>query len=181
MKFNKIAIATTSLLLSTSVMVQANSERELLKITQQPAQKITKHVAQKSDFGSYKVERNLAYISASVANADDIISTKGSMAIVQASAPIERVAKGTLVRNTLTNEVSALSGNISVLLKAGVSADEVSSKTGLSVVSAYAGTQIVVFKVTGTQDLIEASKQLKSTGLVKVAKIEVLEILNKAQ
>ena len=66
-------------------------------------------------------------------------------------------------------------------LKTGVSADEVSSITGLTIVSAYAGTQIVVFKVTGTQDLIEASKQLKSTGLVKVAKIEVLEILNKAQ
>ena len=117
MKFNKIAIVTTSLLLSTSVMVEANTDRELLKITQKSAQKVTKHVVQKSDFGSYIVERNLAYISASVANAEEIISTKGSMAIVQANAPIERVAKGTLVRNTLTNEVSALSGNISVLLK----------------------------------------------------------------
>jgi len=34
--------------------------------------------------------------------------------------------------------------------------------------------------VTEGQDLIEASKQLKASGLVKVAKIEVLEILHKA-
>jgi hypothetical protein len=176
MRYNKVAVLAASVLLSTSVMAQMNADRELLK----PVHKATKYVAQKSDFGSYKVERNLAYIPMSVASPDMIVSTNGSMAIVNANSPIERVGKGTLVRNNLTNEVSPLSGNISVLLKSGASADEISSKTGLSVVSAYAGTNIAVFKVNGTQDLIEASKQLKATGLVKVARIEVLEIMHKA-
>jgi len=176
MKFNKITVLITSVLLSTSVMAQSNVDRELLK----PEKPVTKYVVQKADFGSYIVERNLVSIPKSVASADTTIATQGSMAIVHSDTPIERVTKGTLVKNTLTNEVSALSGNISVLLNADVSADAVSEATGLSLVSAYAGTQIAVFKVTGTQDLIEASKQLKATGLVKVAKIEVLEIMHKA-
>lgn len=176
MKLNKIAVLTASVLLSTSVTVQANADRELLK----PETKVTKHVVQKSDFGSYKVERNLVYIPKSVASTNNIISTKGNMAIVKSDTPIKRVAKGTLVRNTLTNEVSALSGNISVLLKKGISAHQVTEESGLTLVSAYAGTQIAVLKVTGNQDLIEASKTLKASGLVKVARIEVLEMKHKA-
>lgn len=176
MKFNKIAVLTATALLSTSVVAQANSDRELLK----PETKVTKHIVQKADFGSYKVERNLVYIPKSVASANSIVSTKGNMAIVKSDTPVERVAKGTLVRNTLTNEVSALSGNISVLLKKGISANQVTEETGLSLVSAYAGTQIAVLKVTGNQDLIEATKTLKASGLIKVARIEVLEMRHKA-
>jgi len=176
MKFNKIAVLTASVLLSTSAMAQANTDRELLK----PVKKVVKHVVKKADFGSYSVERNLVYIPKSVASVDNIISTKGNMAIVKSDTPIKRVAKGTLVRNTLTNEVSALSGNISVLLKKGVSAHQVTEETGLALVSAFAGTQIAVLKVTGNQDLIEASQTLKASGLVKVARIEVLEVRHKA-
>lgn len=177
MKFNKITVLITSVLLSTSVMAQANTDRELLK----PVNTTSKRVIQKADFGSYTVQRNLVSVPKSVASADMVISTEGNMAIVHSDTPIERVTKGTLVKNSLTNEVSSLSGNISVLLKSEVSANDVSEMTGLSLVSAFAGTQIAVFKVTGTQDLIEASKQLRATGLVKVAKIEVLEIMHKAQ
>ena len=156
MKFNQIVVLTATALLSTSVVAQANTDRELLK----PETKVTKHIVQKADFGSYKVERNLVYIPKSVANTNSIVSIKGNMAIVKSDTPVERVAKGTLVRNTLTNEVSALSGNISVLLKKGISANQVTEETGLSLVSAYAGTQIAVLKVTGNQDLIEATKKL---------------------
>ncbi|GAA0810019.1 hypothetical protein GCM10009111_00280 [Colwellia asteriadis] len=177
MKFNKIALLTASVLLSTSVIAQVNADRDLLT----PTSSTTKHTVQKADFGSYKVERNLAYIPTSVASSDIVIATKGSMALVNASSPVTNVTKGTLVRNTLTNEVSPLSGNISVLLKPGVSAGDVSSETGLTLVSAYAGTKIAVFKVTGSQDLIEESKKLKASGLVKVARIEVLEVMHKEE
>jgi len=176
MKFNKIAVLTASVLLSSSVMAQVIADKGLLT----PVNKVAKHIVQKGDFGAYKVERNLAYVPQSLADANSVISTKGSMAIVKIDAPVDHVTKGTLVRNTLTNEVSALSGNISVLLKDGISAAQVSSETGLVIVSSYAGTQIAVLKVTGTQDLIEASNLLKSSGLVKVAKIEVLEVMHKA-
>ena len=174
MKFNKIAVLTASVLLSSSAF--ANADKDLIK----PETKVTKHVVQKADFGAYKIERNLVYIPKSVASINNVIATKGNMAIVKSDTTIDRVAKGTLVRNTLTNEVSALSGNISVLLKKGVSANQVAEESGLSLVSAYAGTQIAVLKVTGTQDLLKASESLKASGLVKVARIEVLEMRHKA-
>ncbi|PAJ73602.1 hypothetical protein CJF42_14945 [Pseudoalteromonas sp. NBT06-2] len=176
MKLNKLSVVTASVLLSTSVMAQALVEREFIK----PVKKVSKYTAQKVDFGSYKVERNLIYIPKSVASTENIVSTKGIMAIVRTDSPVQLVSKGTLVRNTFTDVVSPLSGNISLLLKQGVSVQQVSDETGLSVVSAYAGTNLAVVKVKEGQDLIEASKQLKASGLVKVAKIEVLEILHKA-
>jgi len=175
MKLNKLLV-TVSVLLSTSVIAQSVTEREFIK----PVTKTAKHVVQKADFGSYKVERNLAYMPKSVASLENIVATKGTMVIVRTNTPVQLVSKGTLVRNTFTDVVSPLSGNISILLKEGISAQQVSEETGLSVVSAYAGTSLAVVKVTEGQDLIEASKQLKASGLVKVAKIEVLEILHKA-
>jgi hypothetical protein len=175
MKLNKLVV-TASVLLSTSVIAQTVTEREFIK----PVTQAAKHVVQKADFGSYKVERNLAYMPKSVVSIENIVAIKGAMAIVRTNTPVQLVSKGTLVRNTFTDVVSPLSGNISILLKEGISAQQVSEETGLSIVSAYAGTNIAVVKVNKSQDLIEASKQLKASGLVKVAKIEVLEILHKA-
>lgn len=179
MKFNKLTAVSASVLLTTSVFAHANLDKDLS--LDKPVNKVAKYKHQKADFGSYVIQRDLAYVSASVANSESIISTNGNMAVVKANSPVEYVGKGTLVKNTFTNEISPLSGNISVLLKAGISANEVSSATGLEVVSSYAGTQIAVLKVTGKQDIIEARNQLKASGLVKVAKIEVLEILHKEQ
>ncbi len=172
MKFNKIAVLTASVLLSTSVMAQDTLIQELIK---PEVKKVTQKVTFQADFGSYIVERELAYIPSSIADTDTVISTKGSMSVVKASAPVELVTKGTLVKNILTNELATLSGNISVLLEDGASADELSVKTGLAIVSVYEGTKIAIFKVTGTQDIMEAKNQLKASGLVKVAKIEVLD------
>lgn len=178
MKLNKLTVLTASIFLASSVAAHAGMDKDL---SLPKAKQVTKFNHVKSDFGSYVVKRDLAYIPATIADANNVISSNGSMAIVKANAPVDRVGKGTLVRNTLTNEISPLSGNISVLLKSGVTANDVSSATGLDIVSAYAGTQIAVLRVTGEQDLIEARKQLKSSGLVKVAKIEVLEVLHKAE
>ncbi len=179
MKFNKLTAITASVLLTTSVFAHANLDKDLR--LEKPVNKVTKYKYEKADFGSYVVQRDLAYVSASVADTDSVISTNGNMAVVKANTPVEYIGKGTLVRNTFTNKISPLSGNISVLLKPGVTAHDVSAATGLEVVSAYADTQIAVLKVTGKQDLVEARNQLKASGLVKVAKIEVLEILHKAQ
>ncbi len=177
MKFNKIAVLTASVLLSTTVVAQNVLDKNLIK-PEVKSKQVQRDFAQTTDFGSYIVERELAYVPSSVVNTDMVISTKGSMSLVKTDNRIDQVIKGTLVKNILTNEFGTLSGNISVLLKDGVSADDIATETGLTVVTSYAGTQIAVLKVTGTQDIIEANKQLKLSGLVKVAKIEVLETIH---
>lgn len=82
MKFNKIAVLTASVLLSSSAF--ANADKDLIK----PETKVTKHVVQKADFGAYKIERNLVYIPKSVASINNLIATKGNMAIVKSDTTI---------------------------------------------------------------------------------------------
>ncbi|MBU2892906.1 hypothetical protein KO495_06160 [Colwellia sp. D2M02] len=176
MKLNKIVVLATSVLLSTNVMAQQSQLVELPK-----AEKVsTKFSLDKTDFGTYIIERDLAYLPTAIADVDAVIGTKGAMSLVKTNQPIKHITKGTLVRNTLTNELAALSGNISVLLKEGVSAEQLSAETGLAVVSVYEGTKIAVFKVTGQQDIIAARKQLEESGFTKVVKIEVLDSIHVA-
>jgi len=106
---------------------------------------------------------------------------KGEITVVSVETSSDVVTKGTLVRNIFTNNLTSLSGNITILLKDGMSASDVASAAGLKVVSLFPGTKIAVLAVNDGQDILVASKQLKASGLIKEAKIEVLETIYTAQ
>ena len=80
----------------------------------------------------------------------------------------------------MTGELAPLSGNINVLLKDGVTADQVSSQLGLTLVVSYPNTKLAVFKASPDADVIEVAAAIKSSGLVKSARIEVLETIYQA-
>jgi len=176
MRLIKSVMLVIATLLSASVLSQSLADRESHK----PVKKMGKYISQETDFGSYKVERNLAYIPKSIAKYEKIVSIEGLMAIVRTNNYTQQiVTKNSLVRNSFNNTISPLSGNIIILLKDDISIDQIVKETGLTLVSNYAGTNLAVVSVNGGQDLVEASKQLKTSGLVKSARIEVLDNLNK--
>ena len=135
---------------------------------------------EKSDFGAYKVEYQLALVPKSIAAIDHTRGSLGAMSVVKNQRPINRVVEGTLARNVLTNKLAPISGNITVLLAKDVTLDEVIQATGLNVVSAYNGTQLAVLKVPSNQDVLLAAKQLKALDLVVETKIEVLGVVYEA-
>ena len=159
----------------------ATSSMNIDKDLQLPKKPVTKLKFNKADFGSYKIEKNLRLVPSSVASDDHVVMRKGEITVVSVETSSDVVTKGTLVRNIFTNNLTSLSGNITILLKDGMSASDVASAAGLKVVSLFPGTKIAVLAVNDGQDILVASKQLKASGLIKEAKIEVLETIYTAQ
>ena len=177
MRVNKLIVLSTAACISLSAAANTSFDERL----QLPKKQVSSIKYTKADFGSYKVEKNLRIIPANIVSDEHVIMRKGDMAIVSVDEPSHLVTKGTLVRNVLTNSLTTLSGNITVLLKDDFSANDIASVTGLKVVSVFPGTNIAVLAVNDGQDILIESEQLKSLKLAKEVRIEVLETIYTAQ
>lgn len=172
MKFKNVTITLAALTLSAHAAAVNNLELNVQKNL--AASKQVKSFT-KPDFGAYKVERNLALVPASIAATDAVVEKRGNEAVVKLDKQNDLVLPGTLVRNIFTGNLAPVSGNISVLLGDNVSAGDIAAQTGFKLVSEFTETGIAVVSVDDNQDVLEAAKKLRSLGLVKEARIEVLE------
>ena len=177
MKINKLIVLSTAACISLSASANTSFDERL----QLPKKQVSTIKYTKADFGSYKVERNLRLVPSSVAADEHVVMQKGDMAVVDVASTSDLVTKGTLVRNVLTNSLSSLSGNITVLLKDGITASDIAAAAGLKVVSVFPGTKIAVLAVNDGQDILVAAEQLNASGYAKEARIEVLETIYTAQ
>lgn len=177
MKMNKLIILGAVACISLNATASSVLDKKL----QLPKKPLSTVKYSKTDFGSYVVEKNLRLVPISVAAEEYIVSTKGEMAVVKSSDPTSIVTKGSLVRNVITNNLTSLSGNITILLKDDMTATEVAKLSGLKVVSVFPGTKIAVLAVNDGQDILAAAEQLNSSDYTKEARIEVLETIYTAQ
>ncbi|CAM4270815.1 hypothetical protein [Pseudoalteromonas ostreae] len=177
MKVKQLIVLGATACISFGATAHADFDKKL----QLPKSQVANLKFKKADFGSYKIEKGLRLVPSSLASEEYVVMQKGEMSVVTVANSSDVVTKGTLVRNILTDNLSALSGNLTVLLKEGVSASDAASAAGLKVVSVFPGTKLVVLAVNNGQDIQIAAKQLKVSGVAKEAKIEVLETIYTAQ
>ncbi|WP_226646702.1 hypothetical protein [Microbulbifer variabilis] len=183
MKFNKLIILTTAVCLSG--MAQANAIDSIDKkdiITKQP-RTLSAARTSSAEFGIFKVERSLTSVPSSIAAPEHIVARKGEVAIVNIGDDSVKdvVGKGTIVRNTITKELTTLTGNVTVLLSKNVTASEVAEATGMKVLSVFPGTDIAILKIKEGNDLLEAFNAIKQSGLTIESRVEVTETMHKAQ
>lgn len=178
MKFKTLSITLAAVTLSAHAAAAT-------KIDQLVAEKLTPNTpvqaVQQADFGTYKIEKSLALIPTSIANPESVIAKQGNNAIVKLDEPTDAVVPGSLVRNIFTGNLAPISGNITVLLADNVTSKDVAAATGLSLVSTFAGTKLAVVSVAENQDVLKAVETLKASGLIKEARIEVLEARHTAR
>ena len=178
MKFKNLTITLAALGLSAHAAAANNLDLNVPKNA--GASKQFKSFT-KPDFGPYKVERSLVLVPSSIAAADAVVEKRGNEAVVKLDKQNDLVLPGTLVRNIFTGNLAPVSGNISVLLGDNVSASDITAQTGFKLVSEFTETGIAVVSVDDNQDVLEAAKKLRSLGLVKEARIEVLEARHTAR
>ncbi|MFY8350652.1 hypothetical protein AAEU29_08985 [Pseudoalteromonas sp. SSM20] len=178
MKLKLLSMTVAAMTLSTQATAVSKFDAGVAdKVdTQKQVQQLSK-----ADFGMYKVEKGLALVPSSIAAADSVIASKGENAVVALEVPNDLVKPGSLVRNIFTGNLAPLSGNISILLKKGVSANDVAAATGLKLESSFSGTDLAVVSVAENQDVLKAQELLKASGLIKEARIEVLEARHTAR
>jgi len=178
MKFKKVSITLAALTLSVQAAAITKLDENLVKETNQQKQV---HKVSQPDFGMYKVEKSLALVPATIAAEDAVIEKRGNDVVIKLEKQNDVVYPGSLVRNIFTGNLAPVSGKISVLLAEGVTAQDVAAQTGLNLVSSFVGTGLAVVAVASDQDVLDASKQLRKSGLVKEARIEVLEARHTAR
>lgn len=180
MKMNKLLALTAALGLS----FVANADVEP-KIGLEAKKQMSKSIfsSTQAEFGAYKVEASLTSIPSSIAASDQVVATKGTMAIVNVAvdAEPELIGEGTVVRNIFTNELTTLTGHITALLSKDATAADVASTVGMEVISIFPGTDLAVLKVKEGTDLLEAFKGLKASGAVLESKVEVADTIYSAQ
>lgn len=179
MKMNKL-LALTAL----GLCFVANADVEP-KIGLEAKKQMSKAIfsSTQAEFGAYKVEASLTRIPSSIAASEQIVATKGSMAIVNVAvnAEPELVGEGTVVRNIFTNELTTLTGHVTALLSKDATAADVAGTVGMEVISVFPGTDLAVLKIKEGTDLIEAFKGLQASSAVLESKIEVADTIYTAQ
>lgn len=137
--------------------------------------------AVKGEFGAFKLEPSIQVVPSALASADSVVGENGAMSFVSSQTTNDLVGKGSVVRHTLTNQLTTLTGNITVLLNKNASASELASLDGLKLVSVFPGTDIAIFSAEEGKDLLEAYKSINESGLVAESKIEVSDTIYTSQ
>lgn len=177
MKLQKLMMLGAVACLSNAA--QANDSLEqLLSQTASNTTSLTQHV--KGELGAYKVEPSLQLVPAAIADSKNVVAAKGAMSVVKGNAS-DIVGKGSVVRNTLTNELTSLTGNIIVLLAKDADASAVAAQVGMKVVSVFPGTDLAVFEAVQGNDLVAAFNSLNESSLALSSKVEVTDTLFTAQ
>lgn len=176
MKFNKLMILGAAV--SLSGMAQANiTDKEFGPIEKSGAKQIATVAG---EFGAYKLEPSLEMVPTAIASSSLVVAEKGNMSIVTANVASELTGIGSVVRNTLTNKLTTLTGNVTVLLHKDASAAELASQAGMEVVSVFPGTDIAIFRISEGNDLLEAFNSIKKSGLALESKVEVTDTIYEA-
>ncbi|REL30866.1 hypothetical protein [Thalassotalea euphylliae] len=177
MKLNKLIMIGAVAIVSNAA--QANNSIED-KLSQSVSKTATLTQQTKAEFGAYKVEPALQLVPASIADTKNVVAAKGAMSVVTGNSS-DIVSKGSVVRNTLTNELTTLTGNIIVLLAKDADASAVAAQAGMRVVSVFPGTDLVVFGAIPGNDLVDAFNSLNKSSLALSSKVEVTDTLFTAQ
>ena len=104
----------------------------------------------------------------------------GNMTLVSRAAGIDvdqiiEFRRNAVVQNRITGELGVVTGNISLLSKADTDMQQVLQQYSLSVVRSAGASGIYIVQPTADVDLLNLVSQLNASGLVKTARLDILE------
>lgn len=182
MKYSKLVLAVTLSLSAFALQAQNNSSLLKQELTAQPAEKSTmeKRTGQANVYGAYQLESNLVAVPQSLAELTVRKTDIGNMAVVERAVSAtdtdlrRDLRANDVVRNTFSGELGVITGNVALLGQA----DDVSTllqQFDLQVVKAAKSTGIYIVKPNRDVDLVQLLADIKTSGLVKTARLDVLE------
>jgi hypothetical protein len=129
----------------------------------------------------YVVKPGLKAVEAGEASAlgGKVMQRMGGKVIVQ-TASAQRVTDpeitpGTVVQNTMTGQLGYYSGQVLTLLKDAKSREAVQGRFGLQLVRVGGDEALVLFRAPAGQDLIKLRDDLRASGLVNEARLDLVE------
>lgn len=178
----KVSILATTLCLLVNTSSAQDLKSELRQNTVEPSlEKASMAEANHAGrYGVYLLQPDLVAVPQALA--DRSISKKdiGNMTLVQRASTNDIVQtiefrRNAVVRNNMTGEMGVVTGNISVLAKPGSDITNLLRQLDLKVVRSASVTGVYVVKPNTDVELLSLLDQIKASGLVSTARLDILE------
>lgn len=178
MKFKLTLVALAAIgNLASAQAVEVSPELKKLVPAKTTAAK--SRIAENADFGVYKLLPELALAPASLA-ADTTQGTLSGRALVkQTVSNADRTVKtDAVVRNLLTGELGVVTGRLSILANNSAALQRLQQDFGLTLVKTV-GDKIAIMQAPAGTNLTSLVTAVRQSGLVKEARLDVVEKLYK--
>lgn len=174
----KLAIAALAAI-GTMTSVQATELNPELKKLAPVKTETKKHqLDEKADFGVYKLQPDLVLVPSSLAGNNNQGLVNGRAIVQQAKVSTDGAVKtDSVVKNLLTGEMGIVTGRISILAKDQASLQQLQQQFGLGLVKAVS-KQIAIVQAPAGVNLSELIQSIRASGLVREARLDVVETLN---
>ncbi|MCA1930037.1 hypothetical protein [Rheinheimera sp.] len=174
----KLAIAALAAI-GTMTSVQATELNPELKKLAPVKTETKKHqLDEKADFGVYKLQPDLVLVPSSLAGNNNQGLVNGRAIVQQAKVSTDGAVKtDSVVKNLLTGEMGIVTGRISILAKDQASLQQLQQQFGLGLVKAVS-KQIAIVQAPAGANLSELIQSIRASGLVREARLDVVETLN---
>lgn len=174
----KLAIAALAAIGTMTSVQAAELNPELKKLAVKTEAK-KQQLNEKADFGVYKVQPDLVLVPSSLAGSNNTALINGRAIVQRTAVSADSTIKtDSVVKNLLTGEMGVVTGRISILAKDQQSLQQLQQQFGLGLVKAI-NKQIAIVQAPAGTNLTELMKSIRASGLVKEAKLDVIETLNK--
>jgi hypothetical protein len=178
---NLIKTTLTGLALLSVVSVHAQSARELLGLS--PNQMDGKMPSRVIDpnlktYGVYTLQPKLVALPQSLASRSATSQELGNFTLVATDAgnkAIEEFRKNAVVQNRITGELGVVTGNLTILLKEGVSIQQLEQQFGFTTIESAEKTGVYIVQPSKEQNLLPIREQVERSGLIKVVRLDILE------
>ncbi|CAI3794156.1 hypothetical protein [Rheinheimera sp. MM224] len=175
-KLTLVALATIGTMASAQA---AEVSPELKKLVPAKTEAVKIRKVENADFGVYKLLPDLALAPASLAADNTKGTLSGRTVVQQAAVNTDGVVKtDAVVRNLLTGELGVVTGRLSILANDAAALQRLQQDFGLKLVKAV-GNKIAIVQAPAGANLTELVNSVRKSGLVKEARLDVVEKLYK--
>ena len=182
MKYKASILATTlCLVMNTACAQDLKTELQQdvqTRIAEKPSMAAKDNQAVK--YGMYQLQPDLIAVPQALANRSNSQQDIGNMSLVSrpADSDVDQMLefrRNAVVRNSMTGEMGVVTGNISVLGKPGSSIDNLLQQFNLKIVRSASSTGVYIVQPVNDVELVSLLEQIKASGLVSTARLDILE------
>ena len=178
MKFSLSIVAVTLCLAIQGV--NAQTVRDELRPAQTPVTEQSKVAANTVQYGVYRLNPELIAVPQALADRSNAQQDLANMTLVNRASitDLEQVIefrRNAVVENQLTGEPGIVTGNISLLSANNADVSSLLQQYDLKVVRSAAATGVYIVQPNRDVELLGLLERIQESGLVKTARLDILE------
>jgi len=182
MKYKTSILATTlCLVMNTACAQELKNELQQnanTRTVEKPSMAV--NVNQAGKYGMYQLQPDLIAVPQALADRNNSRKDIGNMTLVSRPADTDvdqmlEFRRNAVVRNSMTGEMGVVTGNISVLAKPDTGITGLLQQFNLKVVRSASSTGVYIVQPKDDVELVALLQQIKASGLVSTARLDILE------